>query len=229
MSTIALFDIDGTLIRAGGAGRRAVERALQEFSGTPDGTTKLDAIDFGGRTDPWIMARGLESHGIAVDDRTIDAVLELYLALLPAELARSEAFEVLPGVVPLLDDLHGRVDVTLGLGTGNVEEGAYAKLRHGGIDHYFAFGGFGCDHANRPTLLSRGRDRGLARHGIDDPRVIVVGDTPHDVAAAHAIGARCIAVCTGRHEAASLEAAGADLVVPDLLDVRVILEFTVHA
>ncbi|MEM7436470.1 MAG: HAD hydrolase-like protein [Myxococcota bacterium] len=229
MSTIALFDIDGTLIRAGGAGRRAVERALREFSGAPGDSTTLDGVDFAGRTDPWIVARGLQARGIAVDDPTIDAVLERYLALLPAELARSEAFEVLPGVVSLLDHLHGRADVTLGLGTGNVEEGAYAKLRHGGIDHYFSFGGFGCDHANRPTLLSKGRDRGLARHAIDDPIVIVVGDTPHDVTAAHAIGARCIAVCTGRHQAAALEAAGADLVVPDLLDSRVILEFTVRS
>lgn len=221
MTTIALFDIDGTLLRAGGAGRRSVELALAELIGRDPEETSLASVDFAGRTDPWIIAQALEQYGVPIRDALIDQVLARYVEHLPGELEKTTRFEVLPGVRALLSALVDQLGLALGIGTGNVQRGAYTKLRHAGIDRYFAFGGFGCDHADRGMVLRKGRERGLQHHGVADARVIVVGDTPHDVVAAHAIGAYAIAVCTGWFDHAALREAGADLVVDDLRDDRV--------
>jgi phosphoglycolate phosphatase len=187
--TIALFDIDGTLLRAGGAGR----------------------------TDPWIVAQGLAKHGVDGDEALVAEVLNRYLVHLPEQLDLARTFEVLPGAIPLLRTLAARSDVALGLGTGNTESAAYAKLARGGLDAFFSFGGFGSDHPDRAELLRVGLDRGR-RHASahSEARAVVIGDTPHDVRAARAIGADCIAVSTGHYRAAALEAAGARVVVSDL-------------
>ncbi len=216
LATIVLFDIDGTLLRAGGAGRRAVERALDELLGKAPGTITLEAVEFAGRTDPWIVGEALRHYGVTADGGLVAEILRRYVEVLPGELERAPAFEVLPGVRSLLEGLHPRDDMFLGLGTGNTEEAAYAKLRRGDLDSFFAFGGFGSDHVDRAELLRVGFERARARITARAHRVIVIGDTPHDVDAAHAIGAECIAVCTGWYDQASLETAGADHVVTDL-------------
>ena len=224
---IALFDIDGTLLRAGGAGRRAVELAVGEVLDELDEEVSLQSVEFAGRTDPWIVRTALMQYGVAADDDLIHDVLRRYVAHLPGELERASAFEVLPGVPSLLAELSDRDDLVLGLGTGNTEPAAYAKLARGGLDSFFAFGGFGSDHAERPELLRTALDRGLERAGagLGDAQVVVIGDTPHDVAAADAIGARCIAVSTGGYEASALRAAGASVVVSDLRASAVRLAF----
>ncbi len=215
---IALFDIDGTLLSAGGAGRRAVERALEEVLDDIDEEVALHSVEFAGRTDPWIVREALRHCGVLADEPLVVEVLRRYVAHLPRELELAHAFEVLPGVGSLLLELEAREDVILGLGTGNTEAAAYAKLARGGLDSFFDFGGFGSDHADRAELLSAGLRRGLERGGLrpGDAEVIVVGDTPHDVAAANAIGARCVAVTTGSFDGAALSAAGASIVVSDL-------------
>lgn len=215
---IALFDIDGTLLRAGGAGRRAVELALGEVLDELDGEVSLQSVEFAGRTDPWIVRAALMQYGVDADDDLIHEVLQRYVAHLPRELERADAFEVLPGVLALLSELSDREDLVLGLGTGNTEPAAYAKLARGGLDSFFPFGGFGSDHAERPEVLRTALHRGLERTGVqmEDARVVVIGDTPHDVVAARAIGARCVAVSTGSYEPSALEAAGASVVVSDL-------------
>jgi phosphoglycolate phosphatase-like HAD superfamily hydrolase len=217
--TIALFDIDGTLLRAGGAGRRALELALREVLRGRDDVS-FESVEFAGRTDPWIVAEGLAKHGMVADDTAIAEVLRRYVAHLPRELELARAFEVLPGVVKLLSTLSERDDVVLGLGTGNTESAAYAKLARGGLDSFFSFGGFGSDHSERAELLRVGLRRGMWHAATDDEesgaRAVVIGDTPHDVHAARSIGAECIAVTTGSYDAAALEAAGAGLVVSDL-------------
>ncbi len=215
---IALFDIDGTLLRAGGAGRRAVELALGEVLDELDDEVSLQSVEFAGRTDPWIVRAALMQYGVAADDDLIHEVLRRYVAHLPRELERADTFEVLPGVLALLSELSDRQDLVLGLGTGNTEPAAYAKLARGGLDSFFAFGGFGSDHAERPEVLRTALHRGLERTGVqmENARVVVIGDTPHDVAAARAIGAHCVAVSTGGYEPSALEAAGASVVVSDL-------------
>ncbi len=215
---IALFDIDGTLLRAGGAGRRAVELALSEVLDELEEEVSLHAVEFAGRTDPWIVRAALTQYGVTADDGLVHEVIRRYVAHLPGELERASAFEVLPGVLSLLSELSERNDLVLGLGTGNTEPAAYAKLARGGLDSFFAFGGFGSDHAERPELLRTALHRGLEQSGAqrEDARVVVIGDTPHDVAAANAIGAQSVAVSTGGYEASELQAAGASVVVSDL-------------
>ena len=216
--TIALFDIDGTLLRAGGAGRRAVELALCEVLEDDNGSVSLESVEFAGRTDPWIVRTALMQYGVTANDALINEVLRRYVAHLPRELELASAFEVLPGVLSLLAELTARDDVVVGLGTGNTQPAAYAKLARGGLDSFFSFGGFGSDHTDRAELLRTGLSRGLERAGArpGGARVVVIGDTPHDVAAAQAIGAHCVAVSTGGYDALALEAAGATVVVSDL-------------
>jgi phosphoglycolate phosphatase-like HAD superfamily hydrolase len=220
--TIALFDIDGTLIRAGGAGRRAVELALDEVLHDLNGNVSLQSVEFAGRTDPWIVRTALTQYGVAADDALIHEVLRRYVAHLPRELELASTFEVLPGVLSLLSELSTRDDVVLGLGTGNTKPAAYAKLARGGLDSFFTFGGFGSDHTERAELLRAGLRRGLERAGAlpGGARVVVIGDTPHDVVAARAIGAHCVAVTTGGYHGSTLEAAGASVVVSDLRSVE---------
>ena len=223
--TIALFDIDGTLLRAGGAGRRALDLALVEVLGGQDDVS-FESVEFAGRTDPWIVAEGLAKHGVEADVVLIEEVLRRYLAHLPAQLELASAFEVLPGAIELLTGLVARDDLALGLGTGNTEPAAYAKLARGGLDSFFSFGGFGSDHPERAELLRVGLHRGL-QHAANGhkARAVVIGDTPHDVRAAGAIGADCIAVSTGGYDAKALEAAGAQLVVSDLRAPEVLRVF----
>ncbi len=212
---MVLFDVDGTLITCGGAGRRAMEEAFAEVCGRTD----VCGFSFGGGTDRAIARRGLSNAGLEPDEAAIDDLLARYLTHLEPHLQRSEGFAVLPGVEPLIASLTVVEGLALGLGTGNVERGARAKLRRGRIEAPFDFGGFGCDHEERARLIDAGARRGAARLGLarEACHVIVVGDTPRDVEAAHAVGAECIAVATGSYDAASLQATGAALVVEDLL------------
>lgn len=215
---IALFDIDGTLLRAGGAGRRAVELAIGEALDRPDGEINLETVEFAGRTDPWIVRTALTNYGVSAETALVDEVLRRYVAHLPRELELAEAFEVLPGALALLAELSERDELILGIGTGNTESAAYAKLARGGLDSFFSFGGFGSDHSERAELLRAGLERGLRRAGCEagDAEVVVIGDTPHDVEAAHAIGAKCVAVSTGGYDGVALEEAGATVVVSEL-------------
>ncbi len=213
-ATVILFDVDGTLVTCGGAGRRAMQTAFRELFGSDD----VFEFTFGGATDRAIARRALVNGGIDPSDETIDAFLGRYLEHLPAMLAASERFAVLPGVCALLDRLEPLSHLSIGLGTGNVEAGARVKLRRGGLDTRFAFGGFGCDHEERARLLESGAARGAARLGlsVDRCRVVVVGDTLRDVEAARAIGADCVAVATGTSPLTELEQSGAMLVCASL-------------
>ncbi|MCA9610623.1 MAG: haloacid dehalogenase-like hydrolase [Myxococcales bacterium] len=214
--TIVLFDIDGTLVSCGGAGRAAMMAALRDLAG------RDDALDFpfAGGTDRAIARRALEGVGRVADDAAIDDFLARYVERLPETLAASRTYRVLEGVVALLDALEGREGLALGLGTGNLEAGARHKLRRGGLSERFGFGGFGCDHEERPRLIAAGLRRGAARLGVSVAacRCVVIGDTDRDVEAALENGAECVGVGTGPTDAASLRAAGATVAFDDLTD-----------
>jgi len=208
--TVFLFDIDGTLISTGGAGRRSMEGAFREAHG-PRGVTAID-FSFGGMTDRAIVRLGLRALGAeAHDDGIIDRLLDAYLARLDDEVARTDEYVVHPGVSTILEWLPREQRVAIGLGTGNVKKGAYTKLARGSLDASFAFGGFGCDAEDRTELLRVGALRGAAELGLpaSECRVVVIGDTPKDVAAAHGIGADCIGVGTGGFEPRALRELGA--------------------
>jgi phosphoglycolate phosphatase len=215
---ILLFDIDGTLVSCGGAGRRALGRAFLDLYGRRD----VLEFSFGGLTDRAIVRAGLAACAAAEDEPVIDRLIARYLEHLPETLQDSCGYRVMPGVTAVVPKLAGMAGIAVGLGTGNVRLGATAKLARGGLHLLFPFGGFGCDHEQRSELLAIGARRGAERLGAEllDCRVIVVGDTPRDVAAALAIGATAVAVATGDHEAGELAAAGAEIVLSDLEDAR---------
>ncbi|MEO7329112.1 MAG: HAD hydrolase-like protein [Minicystis sp.] len=194
--TVFLFDIDGTLLNSAGAGRRAMTRCFESRYRRPDACA---AMSFGGMTDRAILRGGLEAIDIPVTDEAIDELLSIYLAILQDEMDRSEGCTVPAGILAALDAIAARGDMALGLGTGNIEEGARIKLRKVGLAERFSFGGFGSDHEHRPTLIGIGAERGatLLGHPRAHCRVVIIGDTPKDITAAQAIGAECIAVATG--------------------------------
>jgi phosphoglycolate phosphatase len=211
---IYLFDIDGTLIAAHGAGRRAFEQALVDACGLAEG---LHGIKLDGKTDPLILAEAFAAAGRAAptdDDRA--RVFAAYLANLDRELVTGE-YEVLPGVERALLHLESR-GAHLGLQTGNLEAGARRKLEHGNLWHRFAFGGFGSDAHAREELVAVAIERGHAHAGrrVLAQDIWVLGDTPRDIEAAHHAGARAVGVATGSFDEAALRAAGADVVVPTL-------------
>lgn len=235
MRTVLLFDIDGTLVSTGGAGRRAMAGAFARLHGKED---VFDGFSFAGMTDRAIARQGLHVVANAIAstrpdtveapgpsaraalEGEIDRVLETYLMLLERELATAAEYRVLPGVVALLEALRGRPNVAVGLGTGNVKRGAFAKLARGAIDGAFAFGGFGCDAEDRVELLRAGARRGAEMLGssMENCRVVVIGDTPKDVAAAKGIGARSVGVGTGGYSTTDLLACGAHHVFETLAD-----------
>jgi phosphoglycolate phosphatase len=204
--TVLLFDIDGTLMTTGGAGRRAMEHAFAATTGRADACT---GVAMAGMTDRAIIAQGLTHIGHAPDPDTIDAVLAGYLQALPQSLAEAQGLLVLPGVLAVLDGLAHATHVAVGLGTGNVRPGAALKLGRVDLWTRFAFGGFGCDATLRPALIAKGASQGAAQLGkpLSDCRVVVIGDTLHDISAAHANHFACLAVATGGTPAAVLAAA----------------------
>lgn len=222
---LVLFDIDGTLLRSDGAGRRAIHRALIEVFGS---TGPADYW-FDGKTDPQIVhdLMRVAGHSDERIDRDMDALLARYVQHLHGELhAPGHEPRPLPGVPELLDALDARDDVVLGLLTGNIEPGARAKLQAVGIDPArFVVGAFGSDHAHRPALPAIARDRTREQLGIHvhGDRILVIGDTPADLTCGQAIGAAAIGVATGRYSVEQLAAYNPLAVFRDLADTDAVL------
>jgi len=226
---LILFDIDGTLLWTDGAGRRAIHQALLDEMGTAG---PIDGVHFGGKTDPQIVREllTLAQHEAATDQRLVAAVCDRYLTLLEAELANpAQATRLLPGVQDLLaalDPLEKDGAALVGLLTGNLARGAALKLRSAGLDPgRFAVGAFGSDSPDRGELpaIAVERARGITGRRVAGADVLIVGDTPADVACGVGIGARAIAVATGSYDQAALAAAGAAHVFPDLRDTAAVL------
>jgi phosphoglycolate phosphatase len=216
--TVVLFDIDGTLIVTGGTGRRSVNRAFGKLHGRAEA---CDSFGFDGMTDRLIARTGLEAIGVAASAEAIDAWLAEYLIALADEVARADGarFRLLPGMQQAVSVAQG-AGMAVGLGTGNVREGARIKLERVGVHHHFRFGGFGCDAEARPEVIRLGAERGAAELGVPlaECRVVVIGDTPRDVHAAASIGAECIAVATGSYSAEQLRTSGAQHTFSDFSD-----------
>ncbi|MFO0841199.1 MAG: haloacid dehalogenase-like hydrolase [Gemmataceae bacterium] len=211
---VFLFDIDGTLLSSGGAGKAALEEGLAEEFGVRGAIEKLT---LSGRTDRAIAADLLSMSGLVVSEVNRRRLLAAYLRHLPACLARLRGW-VLPGVVELVGRLRGRDRTAVGLLTGNIRAGARIKLGHFGLDGHFDFGGYGDDHLDRDDVAREALVAWRAHaEGEGDPLAVwVIGDTPHDVRCARAIGARAVAVATGWHDRAELAACGPDVLLDDL-------------
>jgi phosphoglycolate phosphatase-like HAD superfamily hydrolase len=219
--TVLLFDVDGTLILTGGAGRRSMERAFRAVTGTPD---VFRDFRFGGMTDLGIVRAGLERVGRPFEEAIVEEVLDTYLSILPTEVESAPDYRVLPGVYETLDRVSDREGIVVGLGTGNVEPGARIKLGRGELSARFEFGGFGSDAEDRAELLTRGAQRGAKALGADpaECRVVVIGDTPRDIIAAAAMGAECVAIATGGWTTEELRAHGPKAAFEGLADAAVL-------
>ncbi|HVP68972.1 MAG TPA: HAD family hydrolase [Anaeromyxobacteraceae bacterium] len=214
-SRVLLFDVDGTLVHAGGAGRRALERVMRAELGAIDGALARLRLD--GMTDRLIVREVLEAVGRPFDDALCDRLLADYVGALREEID-GPGFAVLPGVHALLDEL-SRAGASLGLCTGNVPEGARIKLARGRLDGFFAWGpdaiaGFADDGEARELLVRAALDRAARHRGhpVAPSDFLVIGDTPRDVVAARAHGVPVLAVATGRYRADELRTAGAHAV-----------------
>lgn len=206
MSVLYLWDIDGTLLNTGGAGRRALNAAFEHEFGVADAFAD---VPFAGRTDLGILRDAFERAGLA---RSNDRLLDAYLPRLQAELDRRTP-TVLPGV-------HAALDAAAGQGhnallTGNLRRGAVAKLRSVALWSRFAVGAYGTDAEDRNDLVPIARSRARAA-GLRFDRVVVIGDTPADVACARAGDALAVAVCTGWSGRDALIQAQPDALIDDL-------------
>jgi phosphoglycolate phosphatase len=215
-----LFDIDGTLLASGGAGWNALEAACAELFGTRN----LAGIDIAGRTDSSIARQLFARHGQEATAESCTRLFDTYLGHLARLLPQTKG-QLLPGVLELLDRLRDRTDCVVALLTGNLARGAELKLTHYGLWHYFDFGAYADDHYDRNELGPVARARAKDRHGLEFAAedIFVFGDTPHDVACARAIGAKAVAIATGRHSRADLEASSPDYLFDDLSDVAGVL------
>jgi phosphoglycolate phosphatase len=214
---LLLFDIDGTLIHSGGAGVQALISAFRERFGITD---DLRGIEIAGMTDSGIVASILKKYNIPATTENVSAFLDSYVHFLSLELPRREG-KLLPGVLELLEKLKSRRHVVLALLTGNVSRGAQLKLEHYGVWHFFEFGAFADDHQDRNRLGSFARARARERHSreFSASQIDVIGDTPRDIACGKAIGARTIAVATGKWSRQQLAEHQPDFLIDDLSDV----------
>jgi phosphoglycolate phosphatase-like HAD superfamily hydrolase len=217
-----LFDIDGTLVRAGGAGRRAVVAALEAHGGPVD--DRVREMKFDGMTDRLIVREALAFTGAPFSEAACDAILARYVAALELELVEAPGFRVLPGADQTLRALAARA-TPYGLCTGNVAAGARLKLRRGGLDGHFDWSsagphGFAEDGEARELLVAAAVARVSARlaRPVRPAEVLIVGDTPRDVSAARAVGCAVLGVATGNFDAAALAACGPDAVAETLED-----------
>src|SRR5262249_29733555 len=153
-ASLILFDIDGTLVLTGGAGRRAMSLAFEDVLGVRDA---FRSLPMAGRTDSWILADAAAAHGIALDSVLLGGVAQAYMQRLRSEIDKpgDSRKGVMPGVRILLDALAGRDDVFLALLTGNYEGAARIKLEYFDLWRYFRCGAFGDKAPDRNGLLPR--------------------------------------------------------------------------
>jgi phosphoglycolate phosphatase-like HAD superfamily hydrolase len=209
---ILLFDIDGTLVSTGGAGAVAWRQAFEELHGIP---ADIGQFTDAGMTDPDVGAKTFESViGREPTPHELAALVQRRLEHLPEAVAASEGYRVLPGVPERLRQL-SRDGHLLGIITGNGDGAAHIKLMRGDLNRWFSFGAYASVGLDRAGIVRQAVRRGEAMLGRDVPntQIYVIGDTPLDIQAAHAVGCTAIGVATGHFDAAALRDAGADHVV----------------
>lgn len=213
---LLLWDIDGTLIRSGGAGERALVRAVRDVEKVD---FDLREVDWAGRTDRQIAEMILDRLGRPATWEAAAAIIDAYLDHLPGEM-HAKGGIILPGIASILEYVDGSQRFTQGLLTGNMERSAKTKLDYYHLSRYFVFGAFADDAIHRNDLGPHALRKAAEHHGIRfaGHQTCVIGDTPHDIACGKAIGARTLAVATGKYTEASLREHKPTAVFTDLSD-----------
>ena len=225
---LILFDIDGTLLLSGRAGLRAMTRAFETTFGI---TEAFKGQHFGGRTDSYLVSKALIEAGLPDTPAQHERFRQSYIPLLAQEIEQPGTGHkgLMPGARELLEALHEYDDLHLALLTGNYRDAAEIKLQHFEIWDFFEWGAFSDDAADRnllvPIACQRAETYDIPAEAIQ--RVIVIGDTPHDIECARVAGARSIAVATGGFTVDQLRDHGADAVLPDLSDTDAVLRLLV--
>jgi phosphoglycolate phosphatase-like HAD superfamily hydrolase len=219
---VLLFDIDGTLIYTGGAGKRAFVETLREAFGIED---TLEDIPFSGKTDPLIIREIFAKHEIEPSAGHFDLFLSRYVGCLQRLIADPRGI-VMPGIREILETCFESPRFLLGLLTGNIRRGAEIKLHHYRLYHYFSFGAFGDDHEDRTELarIAHERSRRQSSRDFRPEDLYVIGDTPRDIECGRAIGARTVAVATGKYSREELAQHQPDFGFADLADTKVFFD-----
>jgi len=215
MVRLVFFDIDGTLVRTGGAGVKAFAKVFQTEFGATDG---FENLKFGGRTDVSLVREFFGVHNLAATPQNFQRFFERYVFWLDHILQQSET-ATCPGVWEFIHRLQElRFPPVLGLLTGNIRLGAEIKLRHFDLWKVFATGAFADDHEERDQIAAIARERGSRILGerLRDEQVLVIGDTPLDIRCARAIRAKALAVATGGTTLEELRRHAPDWTVTDL-------------
>ena len=206
-----LFDIDGTIMTSDHAGTSAMAKTAKEIFDVDE----IGPLNVHGRCDRGILAELFESLGVSYDQHR-EEFCRRYYQNLPASLVANNA-RLLPGVHALLKELQQRDNVALGLLTGNLQIAAKLKLEHVEVDHFFAFGGYGDDFAERNDVAAQAVKSAKKALGdsFSENRIWVLGDTENDILCGRAVGAKVLAVQTGGGSQEELRAKSPDLLLPN--------------
>lgn len=217
METLLMWDIDGTLLRNKGAGRRAMNRAFEQMMGDAGCRDAFDRIQMAGGLDLHFIHEVFAEQG--VDRSHLEEYLSLYYAHLKEEVGDGQSI-LMPNVRNMLERARRTDSLYNALGTGNLELGARIKLDLFDLNSYFPVGGFCYGLVERYQVLQDGVERARKHYAVDfaPERVVIIGDTVRDIEAARKIGAKVIAVATGGNSYEMLEAAKPDLLLADLTD-----------
>jgi phosphoglycolate phosphatase len=211
---VVLFDIDETLVHTGGSGGRSWKMAFDDLYGIP---ADIGAHTSAGETDPQVARATFK--GVLHREPTTDELSQLYaryLMHLADDILVSEQYRVLPGAEPTLVRL-AEAGVILGIVSGAMEGAARTKLGPANLNRYFLFGSYGSDSPDRIELTTLAVDKAARLHDDLTPsQVFVIGDTPHDLDAAHGAGAVAVGVASGKFSVDELAQAGADHVMASL-------------
>lgn len=221
---LILFDIDGTLLRSGGAGPRSMCMALQELHPSRHEGDFVDPekMDTAGSLDPLIWRKLVDQRGLEATDAGHTAFRETYGAILANVIEAENPVYALPGAAAAVNWVHEHSDLEAALLTGNYPETGRLKVKAAGLDpDLFRFGVWGSEADGRRGLPPIAMERAIAmfERSIDPHQTVIIGDTPADVDCAHANGCRVIAVATGRFDLEQLRPHKPDVLLPDLADL----------
>lgn len=227
LTRLILWDIDHTLVDSAGLGRQMYERAFRAVTGRQ----LVHWANMTGRTDQAIMSETLKLHGIEPAARLDDCFTALNLAAAELRDEVQAQGKVLPGAREALAAL-AAAGATQSVVTGNLAGVASIKLQALGLDHLLDLevGGYGSDGDTRPPLIRAAIERASRKYGrsfqVED--VVVIGDTPLDVAGAHEVGVSAIAVASGSSSVGALQATGAQAVLAELTDIDTLLSVALN-